>query len=443
MTAERISSTSGQLLNERSRYISELRSAGFQMSEVRPHASPFNAILYQKENSQGSDTRHNHNLFFIPGILTDAGAISHVNTAFLSELEPKVDLVMGCNAAISKTSLETKKYNHNLTHQVRQIVELYERAIPDGKRDQPIVLVGYSMGGATAPLVARKLLERGFAIDKVVLIAPPGLTERSETAMLRDVLKMTSKKRVYADIPVLYPSPADIAGFMNRFEELSNKADLTAQEKEELEKYQLAIRRQTEPDKLTLTNVNQRILSKIQKIDEEMAYLLDPTRTNTQARIDKLQKRRRKMLFKPIRKVIAGKIYNERTQKRAKSRQVVRRVGNSARSLGELRKTGLDMASEITLHSIQELVDYYDDTKPEQPLEIAVVVGSDDPIVGKYKVGDVKKVTTGENVTLTEIGMTNFDHFSLYDDPMRVAQVINRIMEDKTEDQKAPEPAMV
>lgn len=440
MSNERLHMSPGQLLNEKSQYINNLRLSGFHMTEVKMPSNRFNAILYQREHSPENNHQQMNNLLFIPGVRGEAGANAHIGASFLSELTTKIDTIIGCNAAISKTSLEAKKYDHTLNHHARQIVELYEQTIPEGKRDQPIVLVGHSMGGVTAPIVARKLLERGFNVNKIVLIAPPGLTERSDTRMLRDFLKLANKKRIYADIPLLYPSPADIKGFMPRLEELSNKTDLTTQEKEEVASYQLAIRRQIDPDKLTLSNINKKALAKIKKIDEELSYLLDPTRTDVQARIDKLQRRRRRMLLKPIRKVTAGKINNERLQRRANSWQVAKKIGNITRSTSELKKTVSDMASETTLQAIQELIDYHDATALEQPLAIAVVAGSTDPIIGKYKVGEVNEHVAGQNVTISEIGMTNFDHFSLPDDPVRVAQVIDRFMEDKT---KTPEPAMV
>jgi len=440
MNSERLQVPSGQLLNERSRYLNELRLLGFHMTEAKMPSNPFNAIVYQQENLIENDHQQMNNLIFIPGVSGESGGTSHISASFLSELKPKIDTVIGYNAAISKTSLEAKKYDHNLDHQSNQIVELYEQAIPKDKRDQPLVIVGHSMGGSTAPIVARRLLERGFTINKLVLIAPPGLTERSDIKMLRDFLTLSSRKRIYDDIAILYPSPADIAGFIPRLEELSKKEKLAPQEKEEFATYQLAIQRQTEPDKLILTNINQRTRSRIRKIDEEMQYLLDPTRVKGEARIDKLQRRRRKMLLKPIRKVIAGKIYNEQLQKKAKSMQALRRAGNRLRSTGELVRTVSDMASEITLQSIRELIDYHNDSRPEQTLDIAVIAGSRDTIVGSYTVGDVSKKVAGENVTLTEIGLTNFDHYSLPDDPVRVAQVIDRLMEDKS---KIQESAMV
>lgn len=431
MTVE-TSNSSGHILNEKSSYIQKLRQSGFTMTEVKTPANRFNAVIYQHGNGvENLPHGEKNNLMMLYGTLGEAGSTTHISTLFLSELKDKVNTVIGYNSALSFSSVEAEKYDHDLNMHANQIIELYEQGIPQEKRGQPITIVGHSMGGATAPIVAKRLLERGFNVSKIVLIAPPGLADRSDSKMLRDFLKLLERKRIYADIPVLYPSPADTAAFRKRFEELSQKTELTRQEIEEMATYQLSIKRQIEPDKLTLSNMSRRKISKIKKIDDEIAHLLDSTDSGAQTRIDKLQRRRQKLLLKPIRKVAAGKINNERTQERSKTKQNLRRTGNLIKSTHEITKTVSDMASESTLISIQEVIDYHDDSDNKRPLDITVISGRTDPIVGSYKVGDVREKTEEKNVTITEIGMTNFDHFSLPDDPVRVAQVIGRIMDNE------------
>ena len=418
-----------EFLNDQSRYVKSLKDAGFSMREVKGESSPFNGIIYKKESSSEQDGHgEKSNLVMLYAVQGESGGTTHISASFLSELEGKVDTVMGVNSSLSKTALRKSKYNHNLNQQADQMAELYKNSIPEEEKDNPIILVGHSMGGTSAPLVAERLLEQGYNVSEIIMIAPPGLTDRTRTQMVKDFVKLGNKQRVHPDISALYPSPADVAEFRDRYKELKEKHDtkpLSGEEREELEYYKLALKRYGEPDKLLLSALDQKERDKIHSIDDEMQDKLDSHDLASQAKIAKLQKERVKILQKKAWEVVGGKIDREQTQKAGRGGKIVRNV---MRSGVEIKKTIGDLAKQTTVDSVQDVIDYNNNI-PDHSLDITLIGGSNDPIIGDYELGQVDRVKVGPNTTLSEINMHNFDHFTLPDDPVRVAQVIQRIIE--------------
>lgn len=420
--------TRPDILNKDSAYLSSLREAGFSMREMRSTIGTINAVAYKKEGAEGGHTGVKDNLLLMYAVQGDAGGTTHISTSFLKELEGGVDTVMGFNSALSKSSLEAGKYNHDLQHHADQMVELYKESIPEDEKDNPIVLVGHSMGGTTAPIVASKLLEQGYNVRDIIMIAPPGLVDRSKTKMATDFLKLGNSEHIEPDLPTLYPSPADIAVFADRFKELKDKKGskpLTREETEELAYYDLAIQRFTEPDKLLLTNMSEDERVRVQRIDEEMQYLLDTPTSESQTQTDRLQAERTKILLKTTKNIISGNIEGQPTQATPRGGRVLRNLVRSGR---EITKTVGDLARETTVDVVQDVIDL-NNTLPEHHLNITIISGDNDPVVGGYEVGEVNRVHVGPHTVYSEIGLNNFDHFTLPDDPVRVAHMVKRITE--------------
>lgn len=298
-----------ELLNKDSQYISSLKEAGFSMTEVQSGSGFLNAVSYRKEGAEGVETGRKDNLLLLYAVQGEAGGTTHISTSFLSEMKGEVDTVMGFNSALSFSALEAGKYNHDLQSHADQMVEMYKESIPDDEKDNPIVIVGHSMGGTTSPIVARKLLEQGYNVRDIIMIAPPGLIDRPDVKMLTDFLKLGNKEHITPDLPTLYPSPADIAKFADRHKELKKKKDttrLSRGETETLAYYELSLQRYIQPDKLLLGNMTEEEQARVRQMDAEQEYLLQEEPTK-QDRIDHLQHERTKILVGRTRQVIEGK----------------------------------------------------------------------------------------------------------------------------------------
>lgn len=101
---------------------------------------------------------------------------------------------------------------------------------------------------------------------------------------------------------------------------------------------------------------------------------------------------------------------------------------NFVRSGIEVKRTIADLASETTVDEVQKVIDL-NNIMPEHPLNITIIAGDNDPVVGDYEVGDVNRIHVGPHTVVSEIGLNNFDHFTLPDDPVRVAHMVKRIIE--------------
>jgi hypothetical protein len=92
----------------------------------------------------------------------------------------------------------------------------------------------------------------------------------------------------------------------------------------------------------------------------------------------------------------------------------------------EVMKTVADLARETTVDVVQDVIDL-NNTIPDHQLNITLIAGDNDPVVGGYDVGDVNRIHVGPHTVYSEIGLHNFDHFTLPDDSVRVAHMIKRI----------------
>ncbi len=426
------------ILNKNSLYLESLRKQGIQMTELRAQDSPFNAVVFNNEqlvNTIGLESKSSEmvvqqpksNMLMLYAVQGEAG-LAQIGGSFAIELKSKVNNVVNLNAPISPTALESAVYNADLQKQARQMAELYIHAIPESQRHQPIKIVGHSMGGTSAPLVAKELISMGYNVSDIVMIAPPGMVERSGVQMLNDFTKLGSKENLRPDVPNIYPSPADIASFKERYKELSEKKKLTSEEREEKAMYELAISRQVDPDKLTLSNMTRAERDAVIKIDVEMLSLLEATDDISQKRLKKLQEQRFNILKNNTWKVIPGKVNNQPSQRSLAGGEKLYLTGNLVRSLGGFKRTVTDLASEITVGNTQDLIDF-NNTLPDHKLRITLIAGKDDPIAGQYEVGHVKHIKVGPNTSYGEIQMPEFSHYSLSVDPVRVAQAVGRIIE--------------
>ncbi|HLL60152.1 MAG TPA: alpha/beta hydrolase, partial [Candidatus Nitrosocosmicus sp.] len=380
------------------------------------------------------------NLMFIPGVLGETAATGTIGPAIIREL-PEVDTIVGYNSALSESALRLEYLSDSLKEHARQIVDLYEHSIPEDQKDLPLIVSAHSMGAATAPLVARELLERGFNLKQLILISSPGLVKRSRAELWKNFFEINLPEHIDVDTPLLYPSPYNIARFIKEYRkltEIQNTRLLTPDESDSLAYYELVFKRYKNPEPNFMSNLTEQEKETVKRIDHQMHYLLRQkglSRSGLGIRNDalhKLEKERLNLLRKRVWQAIGAVVNNEPLNipsGKSNNRVIGENLLKPRRK--QINNIVAKLADTVTVQAIQDLVDYANEHHPEASFDIALVGGKDriDPIIGDYEVGGVNKWKVGPKITYSEVALKNFDHLTLASDPKRMAQVIQRILE--------------
>lgn len=430
MTLETGESSGAPIINKESSFVQELQKHGFSMKEVKKPNQRYNAMVYQHEPSLTNEQQKRSNLLLLPGISGEPGGTTHVSVTFLAEID-NVDTAVGVNSSVSTSALEASKYDADLDKQTSDLVALYKESVGEDK-EKPLIIVGHSLGGGNGALVAQRLLEEGYNVEQLFLFAPTGLVDRKTGSFLYDGLRMNKLSHYTQDIPILYPSPVDLAEFQKLEEELSNKPHLNLQEQEAREVYRLALERATNPDKLLLVNLGVEKKAAVEKIDAEMTDLIaqEDNSLMKKIRLQLLQKKRIFLLRKAVMDAVFGKINNDLSQAPMDIKQMRRMAGNLMHSPKSLLTTAGEMGKDITVATIDQLISFNNGLVTQEgdphPLNITIVSGKKDPVPGDYERGEPNAVQVGPKITLAELSVPHMDHFTIASDPKRVAHMINR-----------------
>lgn len=131
--------------------------------EVSAHpTNPYHCLVFEKCPTQNAG----HTIVFLPGALGGAEDTSHISLALLER--PEAARVITFNSSISRHAFVVGRFGEDLSSRVAQMVDVLRKI----KSDTPLQLIGHSLGAYEAIALTEKLINQGFNIGNLVLVAP-------------------------------------------------------------------------------------------------------------------------------------------------------------------------------------------------------------------------------------------------------------------------------